>query len=80
MEKLIENLPWIALILILMYFCYRFWKAGRYRESNNEIYEKELRNRCPFDHKHCGIIGKSMTGQYITKTCEKCPRYKNWKK
>ena len=42
MEKLIENLPWIVLILILMYFCYSFWKAGRYREPDKEIYDKEL--------------------------------------
>lgn len=78
MEKLIENIPWIVLILILMYICYRLWKAGKFREPDKEIYEKSL--RCPFDHKHCGIIGRSLTDQYITKTCEKCSRYINWKK
>ena len=42
MEKLIENIPWIILILFLMYICYRLWKAGRYREPDKEIYDKEL--------------------------------------
>lgn len=42
MEKLIEKLPWIVLILIGLYFCYRLWRAGRYREPDKEIYDKEL--------------------------------------
>ena len=42
MEKLIEKLPWIILILIGLYFCYSLWKAGRYREPDKEIYDKEL--------------------------------------
>ena len=80
METLIENIPWIILVTILMYICYRLWKAGKNREPDNEIYEKELRNKCPFDGEHCGIIGRSLTDQYITKTCLKCPRYDNWLK
>ena len=42
MEKLIENIPYIALVTILMYICYRLWKAGRYREPDKAIYDKEL--------------------------------------
>ena len=43
MEKLIEKLPWIVLILIGLYFCYSLWKAGRYREPDKEIYDKEIK-------------------------------------
>ena len=70
----------IVLILIIAYFCYCLWKAGRYREPDNKIYEKELRNKCPFDGNHCGVIGKSLVKGYVTKTCLKCPRYDNWKR
>ena len=45
MEKLIENLPWIILILIGLYFCYLLWKAGRYREPDKEIYDKEIKKK-----------------------------------
>jgi len=78
MEKLIEKTPYIVLILVIAYFCYRLWKAGRYREQDTEIYEKEL-NKCPFDGQHCGIIGKSVSKNYVTKVCQECPRYKNSK-
>jgi len=73
-----QNLLWIVPIIVLAGFCYCLWKAGRYREPDKEIYEKEL-NKCPFDGKHCVVMGRSLTDQYITKTCEKCPRYINWK-
>jgi len=43
MEKLIENIPWIGLIIVIMCVCYRLWKAGRYREPDKEIYEKEIK-------------------------------------
>ena len=43
MEKLIENLPWIILIIILVCLCYSIWKAGRYREPDKEIYDKEIK-------------------------------------
>ena len=49
MEKLIENIPWIALILFLIWICYRLWKAGKYRDPGQEnTYHDAMRNKCPY--------------------------------
>ncbi len=77
MDKLIESLPWIVIILVLMWFCYSLWKAGRHREPDKEIYDKELRKRkpfeCPYDLKSCDYVDTStMT---IAIQCQDCKRY-----
>ena len=66
-----------VLIAIVIFFLLSLWLIKTFVSMSKE--EKKLRNKCPFDHEHCGIIGKSITDQYITKICKKCPRYKNWK-
>ena len=75
MEKLIEKLPWIILILIGLYFCYSLWKAGRYREPDKEIYDKEIKKpfECPYDLESCDYVDTSTN--MITKPCEVCKRY-----
>ena len=80
MEKLIENIPYIVLILIIVYLCFRLWKAGKYRGRDNEIYESELRkkNKCLFDGNHCGVIERSDKKSCIPKICLHCPRYDRW--
>ena len=37
-----QNLVWIIPIIVLAGLCYSLWKAGRYREPDKEIYDKEL--------------------------------------
>ena len=59
-------------LMVLAIFLY--WGLMKYFASMS----KDKQN-CPFDHNHCGIIGRSTTDQYITKICKKCSRYKNWK-
>ena len=41
----IEKLIWIIPIIALAGLCYSMWKAGRYREPDKEIYEKELKKK-----------------------------------
>ena len=74
-----QNLLWIVPVIILAGLCYSLWKAGRYREPDKEIYEKELRSKCPYDQTHCEVIG-ILTSQDVVNTCGKCSRYKNWQK
>ena len=70
----------LLIITILCVLCYLLWKKGKYRDPGQEnTYYNELKN-CPFDGKHCGIIGKSVKKSYVTKVCLKCPRYDNWLK
>ena len=69
----------IAIVIFYLLFLWLIKTFVSMSKRKKEIYEKKLRNKCPFDHEHCGIIGKSMTDQYVIKICEKCSRYKNFK-
>ena len=40
-----QNLLWIVPVIVLAGLCYSLWKAGRYREPDKEIYEKELNKK-----------------------------------
>ena len=40
-----QNLLWIVPVIVLAGLCYSLWKAGRYREPDKEIYEKELKKK-----------------------------------
>ncbi len=40
-----QNLVWIIPIIVLAGLCYSLWRAGRYREPDKEIYNKELRKK-----------------------------------
>ncbi len=65
----------IAMVAVFLLACWLSKTFASMSEEEKEIYEQN----CPFDHNDCGIIGRSITDQYITKTCEKCLRYKNYK-
>ena len=67
-----------AIVIIFLLSCWLIKYFASMSEDEKRIYEDKL--KCPFDGNHCGIIGRSITDQYITKTCEKCPRFKEWKK
>ncbi len=64
----------IALAALLYWWLIKHFTSMS--EEEKEIYEQN----CPFDNYYCDTIGRSITDQYITKTCEKCSRYKNLKK
>ena len=40
-----QNLIWVIPIIALAGLCYSVWRAGRYREPDKEIYEKELKKK-----------------------------------
>ncbi len=78
MEKLIENIPWIVLVLVIMYWYYRLWKAGRYREPGQEntyfaAKKKQKPFECPYDLESCDYVDTSTMTIIIQ--CQDCKRY-----
>lgn len=53
METLVEC-AWIVIIILLLWICYRLWKAGKYRDPGQEntyfSLTKSAPYRCPYDN------------------------------
>ena len=81
MERLTDYI-WIPIVLVLIWICYRLWKAGKYRDPGQEnTYHAATKKRnpqeCPYDIEDRSCKHYNGATGYIDINCSDCDWYGN---